>query len=173
MSHQKGALIIQIFSTSVHPVVQPRRTQQAPATPGAEQGNNTPARRAGQAGVTRDPTQPNGRGFGNFGRGDGGILSAGGIKSGVIGGGALASPAGDGKAPGVLGGGFGGVGKRLVRGRNDNPDSPSGTCLPVQQKEMLTVVRSVALRPNRFWQLRGRPRIWWEPESCSLPAPGE
>jgi hypothetical protein len=73
-------LTIQIFSTSVHPVVQPRRTQQAPATPGAEQGNNTPARRAGQAGVTRDPTQPNGRGFGNFGRGDGGILSAGGIK---------------------------------------------------------------------------------------------
>jgi len=146
-------LTTQIFSTSVHPAVQPRRTQQAPATPGAEQGNNTPARRAGQAGVTRDPTQPNGRGFGNFGRGDGGILSAGGIKSGVIGGGAVASPAGDGKAPGVLGGGFGGVGKRLARGRNENSDSPSGTFLLFQLRLALTLGRTLALFSNRFWQL--------------------
>ena len=149
----EGCTNHQIFSTSVHPVVQPRRTQQAPATPGAEQGNNTPARRAGQAGVTRDPTQPNGRGFGNFGRGDGGILSAGGIKSGVIGGGAVASPAGDGKAPGVLGGGFGGVGKRLVRGRNEGSDSPSGASTIVQQKVSLTPSRTLAIFSNRFWQL--------------------
>lgn len=116
----------QILSTTVHPIVPRRPQQQAPSTPTADHGNNTPARRGGQAGVTRDPTQPNGRGFGNFGRGDGGILSAGGIKSGVIGGGAVASPVGDGKAPGVLGGGFGGVGKRLARGRNESSDSPSG-----------------------------------------------
>ena len=121
----------QILSTSVHPVAIARRPQQqAPSTPTADQSQSTPGRRTGPAGVTRDPTQPNGRGFGNFGRGDGGILGAGGIKSGVIGGGAVASPAGDGKAPGVLGGGFGGVGKRLARGRNDGSDVSSGEPTP-------------------------------------------
>jgi PERQ amino acid-rich with GYF domain-containing protein len=131
------ALTIQIYATSVHPPI-PRRAQQAPSTPSAEQGTNGPARRSGQAGIARDPTQPNGRGFGNFGRGDGGILSGGGIKSGVIGGGAVASPAGDGKAPGVLGGGFGGVGKRLVRGRNDGADSPSGEFLVIISRSDIT-----------------------------------
>jgi hypothetical protein len=65
----------------------------------------------------------------------------------------VASPAGDGKAPGVLGGGFGGVGKRLARGRNENSDSPSGTFLLFRLRDALTLGRTLALFPNRFWQL--------------------
>lgn len=84
--------------------------------------------RRSTANVTRDPTQPNGRGFtGGFGRGEGGALAGAIGKPGVIGGGVVPPP-GEGKAPGVLGGGFGGVGKRgVLRGRNDAVEG-SGAC---------------------------------------------
>lgn len=144
---------LQILSTAVHPVMPRRPQQQAPSTPSADQKSDGPTRRSGPASVTRDPTQPNGRGFGNFGRGEGGILAAGGIKSGVIGGGAVASP-GDGKAPGVLGGGFGGVGKRMARGRNDVSDSPSGKSqCSSEVNHKLTPDRTLAIFPNGFREL--------------------
>lgn len=75
--------------------------------------NGTPNSRR-PAVVTRDPAQPNGRGFSGFGRGEGGALGGGSGKPGVIGGGVIGP--GDVKVPGVLGGGFGGV-KRLGRPR--------------------------------------------------------
>lgn len=93
-----------------------------PQTPGEGNVNGHTSRRS-VANVTRDPTQPNSRGFGGFGRGEGGALAGAIGKPGVIGGGVVPPP-GEGKAPGVLGGGFGGVGKRLVRGRNDAADGP-------------------------------------------------
>ncbi|WVQ93228.1 hypothetical protein IAU59_000293 [Kwoniella sp. CBS 9459] len=70
-----------------------------------------------------EPATPNGlpsrRGVG-FARGEGGAFGGGlGGKIGTIGGG-LISPGGlDSKAPGALGGGFGGVSKRLGRNRNE------------------------------------------------------
>lgn len=80
-------------------------------------------------------------------------MAAGNVKSGVIGGGAVASP-GDGKAPGVLGGGFGGVGKRMARGRNDVSDSPSGKSqCSSEMNQKLTPDRTLAIFPNGFREL--------------------
>lgn len=92
--------------------------------PGEPTANGHTSRRSA-ANITRDPTQPSGRGFnGGFGRGEGGALAGAIGKPGVIGGGAVPPP-GEGKAPGVLGGGFGGVGKRgVLRGRNDAAEGP-------------------------------------------------
>lgn len=70
--------------------------------------------------------------FGGFGRGEGGALGGGGagakFGSGAIGGG-VQSPGtvgAEGRMPGALGGGFGGVGRRMGQRRNDNPDPAAG-----------------------------------------------
>jgi len=91
--------------------------------------NGTPnSRRSG--GVSRDPAQPNGRGFSGFGRGEGGALGGGVPKPGVIGGGMINT--GDSKIPGVLGGGFGGV-KRLGRTRMESGGDPvAGTSASIE-----------------------------------------
>lgn len=119
-----------LLSTSVHPPIVSRRQNQnqnssnaSPANHDANANGNTPRR--GAANITRDPTQPNGRGFGGFGRGEGGALGGAVPKPGVIGGGVVPPP-GEGKAPGVLGGGFGGVGKRIGRGRGEGTEGASG-----------------------------------------------
>lgn len=164
-------MILQILSSSVHPPM-PRRVPQTPAGGGGGGGGaggsqtlnepnvngHTPRRAV--ANVTRDPTQPNGRGFGGFGRGEGGALAGAIGKPGVIGGGAVPPP-GEGKAPGVLGGGFGGVGKRLVRGRTEPTDGSSGMflCQPINPNQSnpyssLRWFSALARRSRCFWQLR-------------------
>ncbi|WVR09078.1 hypothetical protein IAU60_006139 [Kwoniella sp. DSM 27419] len=102
-----------LLATSIHPPMPNRR-----------QGTHTAVTPANPA----EPATPNGipsrRGVG-FARGEGGAFggSLGGKIGGTIGGGML-SPGGlESKAPGALGGGFGGVSKRLGRVRNEAGDA--------------------------------------------------
>nr|XP_019048049.1 hypothetical protein I302_04671 [Kwoniella bestiolae CBS 10118]OCF26979.1 hypothetical protein I302_04671 [Kwoniella bestiolae CBS 10118] len=100
-----------LLATSIHPPPPTRRQN----THGNASNANTNA--------APEPPTPNGlpsRRAGGFARGEGGAFGGGlGGKIGTIGGG-LISPGGlDSKAPGALGGGFGGVGKRLGRVRGD------------------------------------------------------
>ncbi|OCF39763.1 hypothetical protein I317_06425 [Kwoniella heveanensis CBS 569] len=112
-----------LLATSIHPPPPTRRQPTHNAT-NAPSANPT------------EPATPNGlpsrRGVG-FARGEGGAFGGGlGGKIGTIGGG-LISPGGlDSKAPGALGGGFGGVSKRLGRNRTEAvgdaaADSPRST----------------------------------------------
>jgi len=82
----------------------------------------------GPPGSGKEATQQmNGRstGFGGFGRGEGGALGAGvGGRMGANGGGVLSPGNVDSRMPGPMGGGFAGVGKRVVsRGRTESNDA--------------------------------------------------
>ncbi|WVF65563.1 hypothetical protein IAT40_000292 [Kwoniella sp. CBS 6097] len=114
-----------LLATSIHP---PPPTRRQPTHNAVNSSNPVPS--------SAEPATPNGlpsrRGVG-FARGEGGAFGGGlGGKIGTIGGG-LISPGGlDSKAPGALGGGFGGVSKRLGRNRNEptgeaTADSPRST----------------------------------------------
>ncbi|WVQ81229.1 hypothetical protein IAT38_003351 [Cryptococcus sp. DSM 104549] len=109
-----------LLATSVHPAAPARRT--AGHTAGAPSADHTstnglPTRRAA-----------------GFGRGEGGAFGGGGGlgggKIGTIGGGML-SPGGlDHKAPGALGGGFGGVAKRMARPRGEGGETNGDSTRP-------------------------------------------
>ncbi|EAL20161.1 hypothetical protein CNBF2380 [Cryptococcus deneoformans B-3501A] len=91
-----------ILATSVHPALSTRRQLNQTNTPGEHATNGLSTRR--NAGFTR---------------GEGGAFSGSLGKMGSFGGGVL-SPSGiDHKAPGALGGGFGGVAKRMSRRNED------------------------------------------------------
>ncbi|OXG22932.1 cytoplasmic protein [Cryptococcus neoformans Ze90-1] len=91
-----------ILATSVHPALSTRRQLNQTNTSGEHATNGLPTRR--NAGFTR---------------GEGGAFSGSLGKMGSFGGGVL-SPGGiDHKAPGALGGGFGGVAKRMSRRNED------------------------------------------------------
>ncbi|WWC91225.1 uncharacterized protein L201_006167 [Kwoniella dendrophila CBS 6074] len=111
-----------LLASSVHPPL-PNRRQNTHGN--AVNANANPV----------EPPTPNGlpsRRTGGFARGEGGAFGGGlGGKIGTIGGGMI-SPGGlDSKAPGALGGGFGGVGKRLGRVRGEaaeaGTDAPRST----------------------------------------------
>ncbi|BEJ15844.1 hypothetical protein CspHIS471_0504490 [Cutaneotrichosporon sp. HIS471] len=110
-----------ILSTSVHPPVVSRRQPQAHT--GTSHGNNP-----GEAALPRRVPQPamkettnvntapsRGTAFGGFGRGEGGAFGGSKYTSGAL---------GEGRQPGAIGGGFGGVGKRTTR-REEDPTRPS------------------------------------------------
>jgi PERQ amino acid-rich with GYF domain-containing protein len=82
---------------------------------------------------------PNGRaGFGGFGRGEGGALGGGAVgRFGTIGNGALGGGAGEGRAPGALGGGFGGVGKRIGARRAESGEIGPGECRKAAMRNAL------------------------------------
>ncbi|KAL1407608.1 kinesin-like protein [Vanrija albida] len=111
-----------LLSTSVHPPMPTRRPQQHNnnnasdnSAPGARRGSAAPGRE------TAGPQQPNGRaGFGGFGRGEGGAFGGGAKLAGTI---------AEGRQPGGLGGGFGGVGKRAPR-RDGAEDSARTSAAP-------------------------------------------
>ncbi|GMK55830.1 hypothetical protein CspeluHIS016_0208860 [Cutaneotrichosporon spelunceum] len=110
-----------ILSTSVHPPVVSRRQPQAHTN--TSHGNNS-----GEAALPRRAPQPamkdssnlstapsRGTAFGGFGRGEGGAFGGSKYTSGAL---------GEGRQPGAIGGGFGGVGKRTTR-REEDPTRPS------------------------------------------------
>nr|XP_019009814.1 uncharacterized protein I206_05374 [Kwoniella pini CBS 10737]OCF48595.1 hypothetical protein I206_05374 [Kwoniella pini CBS 10737] len=114
-----------LLATSIHPPLPSRRQN--------THGNANNANNANANANPAEPPTPNGlpsRRAGGFARGEGGAFGGGlGGKIGTIGGG-LISPGGlDSKAPGALGGGFGGVAKRLGRVRGDivEADGPRST----------------------------------------------
>ncbi|OWZ70991.1 hypothetical protein AYX14_03615 [Cryptococcus neoformans] len=91
-----------ILATSVHPALSTRRQLNQTNTSGEHATNGLPTRR--NAGFTR---------------GEGGAFSGSLGKMGSFGGGVLSSGGIDHKAPGALGGGFGGVAKRMSRRNED------------------------------------------------------
>lgn len=94
---------MQILSTSVHPALSTRRQLNQTNTTGEHATNGLPTRR--NAGFTRSEGGAFSGSLGKMGSFGGGVLSPGGI---------------DHKAPGALGGGFGGVAKRMSRRNEDS-----------------------------------------------------
>ena len=118
----------QLLSTSVHPPAPSRRpvaNSNLPIDP-AIANSPLPRRTLGPQGAkdSAPPTSGRGGGFGGFARGEGGAFgNVGTGKIGTIGGAVIP---GEGKMPGALGGGFGGVGRRMGRGRTESGDAGPG-----------------------------------------------